>query len=254
MERDHPTTRYNASRQGLPPFIMDVLRDAMDTAGDEQLRRIADHFAALPPKVKDADLVAPWQKAEARAQEMMALAAEPGSGPEVQRLRELGQMQRDALDAIRRHVVRVHELCSDLMKVSALPPTSSPWSPSSSSPAGSSRAGLRAGVGPGASQGLGAGVGFTRRSIETRQDCLRRMSREFVGGPPPAETVVFSREDVARLRASYAYVYDWTKRPGGTRFPWNVAMRELGHIKLTARKDFKPISQDFYEKMSMRKF
>ncbi|KAI0293977.1 RNA dependent RNA polymerase-domain-containing protein [Russula brevipes] len=240
-ERDHPTNRYNASRQGLPPFIMDVLRDAMDTAGDEQLRRIADHFAALPPKVKDADLVAPWQKAEARAQEMMMLAAEsgpgpgPGPGPEVQRLRELGQMQRDALDAIRRHVVRVHELCSDLMKVSAFhPPRRRPRHHRQVQP--------------------GRGRGFTRRSIETRQDCLRRMSREFVSGPPAAETVVFSREDVARLRASYAYVYDWTRRPGGTRFPWNVAMRELGHIKLAARKDFKPISQDFYEKMSMRKF
>ena len=59
--------------------------------------------------------------------------------------------------------------------------------------------------------------------------------------------------EVARLRASYAYLYDWTKKQGGTRFPWNVAMRELGAIKLRARQDFKPISQDFYEKMMMRR-
>jgi hypothetical protein len=78
------------------------------------------------------------------------------------------------------------------------------------------------------------------------------MSREFVSGPPAGEVYVFSQEEVARLRASYAYLYDWTKQ-GGSRFPWNVAFNELGEIKLRAQKDFKPISRDFYERMSIRR-
>jgi hypothetical protein len=53
MEWDHPTTRYNASCQELPLFIMDVLCNAMDTTRDEQLQRIANHFTVLPPKVKE---------------------------------------------------------------------------------------------------------------------------------------------------------------------------------------------------------
>lgn len=93
---------------------------------------------------------------------------------------------------------------------------------------------------------------FTQRSIETRQDRLRRMSREFAGGPPAADVFVFSPEEVARLRASYAYLYDWTAH-SGTRFPWNVAFDELGEIKLRTRKDFKPISRAFYERMSMHR-
>jgi len=77
---------------------------------------------------------------------------------------------------------------------------------------------------------------------------------EFVKGPDRAETAValLSEDEVARLRASYAYILDWSHRPGGTRFPWNVAMRDLGEIKLRARGDLKPLSQDFYEKMMMR--
>jgi hypothetical protein len=103
-------------------------------------------------------------------------------------------------------------------------------------------------------KGKKGGADFSNQSIKTRQDCLRRVSRAFVGGPPAEETFVFSQEEVAKLRASYAYVYDWMKHGGDTRFPWNVAFDELGEIKLRAQKDFKPISREFYEKMSIRKF
>jgi hypothetical protein len=194
----------------------------MENVKGEYLKRIADRFAALPPKIKDADLVAPWQDAEERAQEML-------SSPEPH-VRAVGQAQSDALEAIKAHVVRVSESYAAAMR----------------------KAGVVGGAG-------GAGAAFTHLSIESRQDKLRAVSREFVGGPPGVNSKkkktmsVFSREEVARLRASYAYLYDWTRKAGGSRFPWSVAMRELGAIKLRARNDFKPISQDFYENMSMRK-
>ena len=220
MEPDHNILQYPLSRGGLPPFVMDLFKETMESIKGKYLQRIADHFAALPAKIKDADLVAPWQGAEARAQEML-------SSPEPH-VRAVGRAQNDALEAIKTHVARVSELYADTMRKAAM-------------------------VG---GAGAPSGAAFTQLSIESRQDKLRAVSREFVGGPPGERRktlVVFGQEEVARLRASYAYLYDWTHKPGGTRFPWSVAMRELGAIKLRARNDFKPISQDFYENMSMRK-
>jgi hypothetical protein len=205
---------------------MDLLTEAMERIGDEQRERIKDHFATLH-KVKDKELVAPWQDAEARAQELL-------SRPE-EHVCAVGQAQKDALEAIKKHVVRVNDVWDEMMKAA--------------------QAQSRPGHNRRKSSSSSGGAAFTSRSIESRQDQLRRVSREFVGGPSAAETFAFSGEEVARLRASYAYLYDWTHSSsfGGSRFPWSVAMRDLGAIKLQARKDFKPISQDFYEKMSMRK-
>lgn len=269
MDPDCETQQYNLSRGDLPPFVMDLLREAMDKVGEEQLRRIADHFAELP-KVKDADLVAPWEGAEARAQEMLSRSEE--------QMRTIGQAQKDALEAIKTHVAWVYDLNTAVMRATITKTTTalaeriagSSTSAGSGTSRGtvttmgtqtersrgkqrSSNSNSNSGRKRRGGSGGRSSVKFTNRNIETRQDQLRRMSREFVGGPPAEQTLVFSAEEVARLRASYAYAYDWVRRPGGSRFPWNVAMRELGEIKLRARKDFKPISQDFYEKMSMRK-
>jgi RNA-dependent RNA polymerase len=253
VDPDRPTQHYNLSRGDLPPFVMDLLKEMMQKAGDEQLRRIADHFATLP-KVKDADLVAPWERAEARAQDMLSRSEEHNQA--------IGQAQKDALEAIKTHVERAYDFSAAIIKAT---PTGTTTTTTTITTA---RVETRAGSSTGAQRGRSRGrqsissngkgrkdraAMFTNRSIETRQDQLRRISREFVGGPPTEQTLVFSAEEVARLRASYAYVYDWGRKPYGSRFPWNVAMRELGEIKLRARKDFKPISQDFYEKMSMRK-
>jgi RNA-dependent RNA polymerase len=245
MEPTQTAYQHHLSRQGLPPFVLDLLQAAMAVASNEQLQRIDNHFSALP-KVKDLDLVAPWQDAEARAREMLA---KPGSE---RRMREFGQAQMDALGAIKTHVVRVYDLFAELMRGVNATMRATGAGPSTSTGAGASRAAAAAAAATGTTDSSGKNR-FTSRRIETRQDGLRRMSLEFVSGPAPSETFVFSSEEVARLRASYAYLYDWTTKQGGTRFPWNVAMRELGLIKLRARKDFKPISQDFYEKMSMRR-
>jgi len=248
MDLENQTHQLNLSRgQGMPPFVMDVLREAMGRAGDEQLQRLANQFNALP-KIRDQDLIAPWQDAEARAQEMLARPEE--------HIRHVGQAQQDALDAIKAHVARASDRCANLLKATATPAQATGGV--GLDVAGASSHQMTTAAASAASRGrarisISGGVEFTHKSIERRQDQLRLLSREFVGGPPATETFVFSPEEVARLRASYAYLYDWTKRKGGSRFPWNVAMRELGAIKLRARQDFKPISQDFYEKMMMRK-
>lgn len=215
--QDNLMHQHPLSRQGLPTFVMDVLKAAMDEASSTQFRRIDAQFSALP-RIKDTDLVAPWQEAEASAQELLS-RPEPHA-------QTVGRAQQDALDALKRHVVQVYELSIKLMK-----------------------------PGPARAAEKGKKAAFTGRSIELRQDQLRHVSREFASGPDREVTAagLMSEDEVARLRASYAYVYDWGRKPGGSRFPWNVAMRDLGAIKLRARRDLKPISQDFYEKMMMRR-
>lgn len=230
---DYQIQQHNLPRGHLPPFIMDLLTEAMERVREKQFVRIANHFAALPKvNVKDTDLVAPWQDAEARAQELL-------SKPE-EHVRAVGQAQMDALEAIKTHVARVYDMYGDIIR-----------SAEARAGPGAARVGM---VGHNRRKS-GEGATFTNLPIESRQDRLRRVSREFVGGPSAVETWAFSQEEVARLRASYAYLYDWRCKSigGGSRFPWSVAMRDLGAIKLQRRKDFKPISQEFYEKMSMRK-
>jgi RNA-dependent RNA polymerase len=250
IDRDHntagPSSGILLSRpSSLRPFVMDDLCEATQREKDDCLRQIEERFNSLP-KVKDLHLIAPWQDAEARTKDML-------SSPE-QNIRVVGEAHKSAMDAIEAHVVRVHDLSATLMSSARNAGTRA--STGGVVGVGTSRAGARHGKGKSGKQGSG-GADFSHRSIEIRQDCLRRVSREFVGGPPAAETFVFSQEEVAKLRASYAYLYDWTKHGGGgTRFPWNVAFDELGEIKLRAHKDykdFKPISREFYERMSIRK-
>jgi RNA-dependent RNA polymerase len=250
LDRDHSiggqSSSIALSRQFLPPFVMDVLCEEAQRLKDDCLRQLEERFNSLP-KVKDLDLIAPWQDVEAHTKNLLSSPA--------QNVRITGEGFKSAMDAIKAHVVRVHDLSAKLInstKKNAGPRAGTGGVGVDVVGVGTSRAGARHGKGKSGKRG--AGADFSHRSIETRQDCLRRVSREFVGGPPAEETLVFSsKEEVARLRASYAYLYDWTNHGGGSRFPWNVAFDELGEIKLRARKDFKPISRDFYENMSIRK-
>ena len=71
-------------------------------------------------------------------------------------------------------------------------------------------------------------VGFTELRITDRQDILRDLSREF--NSEPANLRTMSEVELLRVRASYAYIYDYEKssdKSGFTRFPWDVAFREL---------------------------
>ena len=93
------------------------------------------------------------------------------------------------------------------------------------------------------------GAPFTELPIEEKQDTFRKISKLFVSFPPPGEFFM-QDEEIARLRASYAYKHD--KRMGGTNFPWDVAMRELGAIKARATGRQKTVAGEFYDHFNMK--
>lgn len=98
---------------------------------------------------------------------------------------------------------------------------------------------------------------FTKLPIEVRQDILRALSKKFASGPHPDTLESLMDEAmIARLRASYAYKYDAQKRStdgnnGWSRFPWDVAMRELCAIKARALGPNKTVTTGFYEKFKL---
>jgi RNA-dependent RNA polymerase len=100
-------------------------------------------------------------------------------------------------------------------------------------------------------------VSFTELPIEERQDKIRKLSKRFVSFPPPGtRKFLMQDEEIARLRASYAYKYDYDKcqsiKSAGTSFPWDVAMRELGAIKARATGGHKTVVGEFYDHFNMK--
>lgn len=98
-------------------------------------------------------------------------------------------------------------------------------------------------------------LSFTELPIEARQNAIRRVSKQFVSFPPPGKFLM-QDEEIARLRASYAYKYDYERwqfiKSTGTSFPWDVAMRELGAIKARATGGHKTIVGEFYDHFNMK--
>ena len=95
-------------------------------------------------------------------------------------------------------------------------------------------------------------VPFTGQPIEVRQDTIRKLSKKFVSFPPPGKFLM-QDEEIARLRASYAYKYDHeTRCSNWSRFPWDVAMRELGAIKARATGRHKTVTGEFYDHFNMK--
>jgi RNA-dependent RNA polymerase len=94
-------------------------------------------------------------------------------------------------------------------------------------------------------------VPFTGQPIEIRQDTFRKLSRQFASFPSSGQFFM-QDEEIARLRASYAYKYDHEVRLSWTRFPWDVAMRELGAIKARATGRHKTIAGEFYDHFNMK--
>ncbi|KXN89661.1 putative RNA-dependent RNA polymerase SHL2 [Leucoagaricus sp. SymC.cos] len=93
------------------------------------------------------------------------------------------------------------------------------------------------------------GAGFTNLPIQKRQDILRRLSKKFHSEPPREQFTIMSEVMVDRVKAAYAYFFD-SKEAQPSRFPWNVAFRDLCSIK--AGKDIKPVHKRFYDYMSMK--
>lgn len=96
---------------------------------------------------------------------------------------------------------------------------------------------------------------FTGLPIEERQDRLRKVSKAFASGPPIEELpTIVDKDQLARFRASYAYKYDAEQKEqhgGWSRFPFNVAMRELCDIKSHALGAHKAVQNSFYERFKL---
>ncbi len=109
--------------------------------------------------------------------------------------------------------------------------------------------------------GGGGGADFTNCNIIDRQDVLRKSSKFFHEHPTPEEMeVITDSEEIARLRASYAYMYDLEVHKYGrdgkrrwSRFPFDVAARELCAIKANSLGPSKTVTCGFYEKYRMVK-
>ncbi|KAF7332082.1 RNA-dependent RNA polymerase [Mycena kentingensis (nom. inval.)] len=241
-KRQDETNLRNITRPAtMPRFIMDTLYSHTDkkfsnTAwGRELSEKIKQRFARDAPHIIDPDLTAPWlefaerekPKQEAREKRkvevaMLArLALESASTTTEQReiatrlLEEVAQSSPTDVELIQQHVQAV--LAHHKQKITG---------------------------------------NFTAQRIERRQDTLRELSKEFAEGPE----LGLDKEEVARLTASYAYYYDCEQRKRNqpsyrwSRFPWDVAFRELCLIKTKAssHSQLKPVSDRFYERMSLK--
>ncbi|PIL27621.1 RNA-dependent RNA polymerase [Ganoderma sinense ZZ0214-1] len=87
---------------------------------------------------------------------------------------------------------------------------------------------------------------FTDLPIERRQDVLRQLSRQFHS--VPAKLLFFDAASARRVKASYAYLYDYehSNKKRWSRFPWNVGTRALCEIKAEALGFPKTIAAEFY--------
>lgn len=201
--------------KSLKAFIMDILHDEADAEGNRRLRSIEETFNARRRHVMDPDLVAPWLEAVERANRWFE---------EENNLR----YQQD-LERIKNHVHAMYD------RHRAEVNTGSPRKPVKTSPRKGSKA------------------SFTDLPIEVRQDKIRALSKDFAS-IPTSKTVLMADEEIARLRASYAYFYDSEKKKpnGWTRFPWDVAMRELGAIKARSTGRHKCVAGHFYDEFNMK--
>lgn len=105
-------------------------------------------------------------------------------------------------------------------------------------------------------RGVGKHSSFTERNISDRQDVLRALSLEFSSSPKLEDVPTIIDEDtLSRLRASYAYIYDREQcsgKEGWSRFPWNMATRELCTIKAKALGPYKTVTDDFYQQLRLK--
>ncbi|KAF9485277.1 hypothetical protein BDN70DRAFT_627571 [Pholiota conissans] len=219
-ETDEDKNRYEETNEShvrrprqLGHFIMDDLYKQADEQNKVWNVRLDEHFKTTFSAKRDEDLAAPWDEALARAKRWKS--------------EENVERAFSDLEKIRKHV--------EVMYTAHREMASSPRKPSKGSPKKDK-------------------LGFTVMPIEVRQDKMREMSRRFASLPLPSE-VLMAKEEISRIRASYAYVYDFNQKRdkgGFTRFPWDVAMRELGAIKARATARWKTVAGDFYDHFNMK--
>jgi len=205
-------------RQVKTPFILDALYVYAKDLRDEKLRAIEMMFSGSTES-GDPDLLSPWLEAFAWAHTSPDISGSVNAEIHKGRQRDLARIAE-----------HVHHMFSEHSK--------------------------RMKVNKSGAKGRGE-YAFTSLEIEHRQDVLRGLSLEFSQKPRIEEMEhIFDTHSLARIRASYAYTYDLQKhkfRDGGnwSRFPWNVAFRELGLIKCQKNGDFVPVSAAIYEYMKV---
>ena len=206
------------------PFIMDVLLAAAKKECTRALTQIDQVFSPLSITA-DPDLLQPWREATD--------AADRGS-PE--------SVKRKKLD-LSRIAVHVQDMYKEHRLKMILANKETPSGPSNL-------------------MGSSKRTSFTKLPIEIRQDVLRGISKKFASAPclDDMESIM-DEAMIARFRASYAYKYDAEMRSTGTddregrspwsRFPWDVAMRELCAIKARALGPHKTVTTGFYERFKL---
>ncbi|KAF6762282.1 RNA dependent RNA polymerase-domain-containing protein [Ephemerocybe angulata] len=205
-------------KKGIGRFIMDDLEILAKAKGSEWLTRIDEVFES-ENNVEDKHLSAPYR-------EIVSKLNSPG-----------GAFYKADLDLIRRHVEE--EYAKDIRRRQeegrAMSAQNLLYSPTKRSP-----------------KKAGGSTSFTDRPIEERQDILRAASRRFAESPDPA-LLHMPADLAARVKASYAYVYDCEYRKvsptrvNWSRFPFDVAFRELCDIKARALGNHKTVCSRFYD-------
>lgn len=210
---------------GLRTFVMNAIRDEGNKEAAMHHSKIKQLFKASEKQnpIEDPDLTAPWLDAERRAVDY-AMRNNPFL------LADLGIIKKHVEEVYANHRLRKDEAVAKH---------------------GSKRRKISHKAGT-----------FTDLAIEDRQDVLRASAREFASRPLP-ESTFLSKQEISRLRASYAYKYDAEKNsrtngrtgisvPGWSRFPWDVAMRELCSIKAEATGTTKTVQSSFYNRFTIK--
>ncbi|KIM46105.1 hypothetical protein M413DRAFT_16853 [Hebeloma cylindrosporum] len=215
-ERNEQTNEPNIKRpQELGKFIMDELLKQAEVEGKRWLARLDDEFKVGGLCKLDKDLAAPWYAALELGERWQAEESN-------------GRFLAD-LDSLRRHIADLYNEYRTEMN--------SPRKQSRMSPSKKDKP-------------------FTSLPIEVRQDKIRKLSKQFASYPRSGHFLMLD-EDVARVRASCAYVYDYEQRKSYSsnnysRFPWDLAMRELCAIKARANGRPKTVDGDFYDHFNMK--
>jgi len=214
----------NQARVQRPPklgrFIMDFLYAQARDHGGKWLERINKHFENVPRSTLDEDLAGPWKQAVELSERWATVEHND-------------RMKRD-LKSLEEHVQKIYVEHRQQM-------TFSPRKQFKTSPTKSK-----------------SGSAFTDLPIEVRQDKIRSLSKKFAAFPPQNQEVMMAEEEIARVLASYAYVYDFEQRRSFsnsynfTRFPWDVALRELCGIKARANGRHRVVAGEFYDHFKMK--
>ena len=215
-ERNEQSNESNIKRpQELGRFIMDDLHKQAEVEGNKWLARLDDEFKTDGLCKLDKDLAAPWYNAQRLGEKWKAEESN-------------GRFLADLI-SLQKHVASLYDEYRTEIN--------SPRKPSRTSPSKKEKP-------------------FTSLPTEVRQDKIRKLSKRFVAFPPAGHFLMME-EDIARVRASCAYVYDYETRKSYStnnysRFPWDLAMRELCTIKARATGRFKTVAGHFYDHFNMK--